>query len=152
MPHSTLIFRTMFDPNGLAWGMPLAVVACDIDWRITGWNPAAEKLFGWNIAEALNKDVLTLLAPNIARSQVIDRLSALDADGGPAISIDENVNKDGQIVICEWHNTVLRDAEGKALGFVGIARDLTPERQAKLARERLQAIAAAANSAWDLDE
>src|SRR5207248_6140260 len=55
-------------------------------------------------------------------------------------------------VFCEWHNTVLRNGSDEALGIVGIARDLTYERLANLARERLQAIAAAANSAWDLDE
>ncbi|AXA91120.1 diguanylate cyclase domain-containing protein [Massilia sp. YMA4] len=40
-----------------------AFVGIDEEQRITEWNPAAEKLFGWSRAEALGQNVGTLIVP-----------------------------------------------------------------------------------------
>jgi PAS domain-containing protein len=38
---------------------PMAVVSADCEGRITSWNPAAEKIFGWTEKEALGTCGLT---------------------------------------------------------------------------------------------
>jgi len=40
-----------------------AVVAFDAQERITGWNPAAEQMFGWTAQEALGKTPARLFWP-----------------------------------------------------------------------------------------
>jgi len=40
-----------------------AILAKDLDGRITAWNPAAERLYGWKAEEAINRNVLELLVP-----------------------------------------------------------------------------------------
>jgi PAS domain S-box-containing protein len=40
-----------------------AFVAVDPDGRITDWNAKAEKIFGWTAAEAVGKDLTTLIIP-----------------------------------------------------------------------------------------
>jgi PAS domain S-box-containing protein len=44
--------------------MPLAYILFDADFRITDWNPAAERIFGYAKAEALGKGVLDLVPPS----------------------------------------------------------------------------------------
>ena len=41
--------RAVFDAS------PLAIVALDADVRVTLWNPAAERLFGWRTSEAIGR-------------------------------------------------------------------------------------------------
>ncbi|MEI7744033.1 MAG: ATP-binding protein [Chloroflexota bacterium] len=48
-----VLFRTALD----------AIVGIDINGRITTWNPAAERLFGWTAQEALGADLAELLIP-----------------------------------------------------------------------------------------
>jgi PAS domain S-box-containing protein len=49
-------FESLFDLN------PIAVVAFDADEKVTAWNPAAERLFGYTAAEAIGRDIDDLVA------------------------------------------------------------------------------------------
>ena len=40
---------------------PTAVVTMDLDERVTAWNPAAERLFGWTAAEAIGRRIQDLV-------------------------------------------------------------------------------------------
>ena len=53
-------------------------------------------------------------------------------------SINENVTKDGRIIICEWFNTTLIDQDGRAIGVASICRDITEQKrmEEELARHR----------------
>jgi DNA-binding response OmpR family regulator len=51
---------------------PDAIFVCDLDGRITYWNPAAERLYGWSAAEAIGQRAAELLA------------NGADEDGGTA--------------------------------------------------------------------
>ena len=35
-----------------------AIISTDLDGRITSWNPAAERMFGWSDAEAVGHDLM----------------------------------------------------------------------------------------------
>ncbi|MEI6291282.1 MAG: CheR family methyltransferase, partial [Chloroflexota bacterium] len=39
-----------------------AIVVQDLTGKILGWNPAAEKIFGWSLAEALSKNIRDLIS------------------------------------------------------------------------------------------
>lgn len=56
---------------------PLATLEANEHGIITRWNPAAERIFGWSAAEAIGKNAIELLVPNIAREQVEEVVSAL---------------------------------------------------------------------------
>ncbi len=40
-------------------------------------------------------------------------------------SISENVTEDGRLVLCEWHNTTLRNADDEVIAILAIAQDVT---------------------------
>ena len=44
-----------------------------------------------------------------------------------ANSTNENLTKDGRTIICEWFNTPLLDDDGKFIGMLSLAQDVTRE-------------------------
>jgi PAS domain S-box-containing protein len=112
---------------------PLAVIEWDTNFHVTDWNPAAEKIFGYTKQEALGCQ-FQFIIPQKIQSQ-IERVSIeiISQEGGN-YSINENVTKDGKIIICAWYNNPLVSADGELIGIASLADDVT-EQQAAL-RER----------------
>ncbi len=109
--------------------LPLAYIRWDADYRVLDWNPAAEAIFAYSRDEIVGEVLLDriLSQPMVGRlREVLRRLHAGDME---AHSVNENRTKDGRVIICEWFNTPLLDAEGRFAGAVSLARDVTDERR-----------------------
>ena len=104
---------------------PLAYVEWSADLRVTRWNRAAEKIFGYSIAEACGRPFPELIVPESARAEVAEVCQRLAEQRQPVKHTNENLTKDGRVVICEWHNTPLVDADGALLGVASHAQDIT---------------------------
>ena len=65
--------RAVFDAS------PLAIVALDANVRVTLWNPAAERLFGWHASEALGRKPSPGLMDLCRRALSGETLSAIEA-------------------------------------------------------------------------
>jgi PAS domain S-box-containing protein len=103
---------------------PLAVIEWSLDGRVTAWNPAAHRLFGFTREEALGRHLAELLSPS-ARE---DGQSAIPIFAQPAGGLSlpvEHLAKGGQVVSCEWYNTVLKDAAGEPLGMASLVLDVS---------------------------
>jgi PAS domain S-box-containing protein len=110
--------------------LPLAYVLFDADGCVLDWNSAAEKMFGYTREEILGRvlfgSVVELpLAEGV--QEVLQRLRAGDME---AHSVNENRTKDGRIIICEWFNTPLTDGEGRHVGTISLAQDVTEHKRA----------------------
>jgi len=112
---------------------PLAVIEWDLDWKVTTWNPAAERIFGWTRWEALGRPVVGLLIPETARPHVEKVMRDLVAQQGGSRSTNENLTKDGRIITCEWYNTPLVSTEGNLIGVASMAFDITERETAEAA-------------------
>lgn len=110
-----------------------AVIATDHQYRITYWNPAATATYGWTAAEVLGQPVAALLATTWTSPDEQRAAFAAVAHGERWRGEVTQVRKDGQRVWILSVVTVLRDAEGVALGLVAVNRDLTAQRQAEKA-------------------
>lgn len=53
-----------------------AIVAMKLDGTITGWNPAAARIYGYNVDEILGKSALQLIPPELHR-QTLDALEMI---------------------------------------------------------------------------
>jgi PAS domain S-box-containing protein len=109
---------------------PLAYILFDADFRITDWNPAAEKIFGYSKAEALAmQPPFERLMPEsfwLQGDEIRHRLSSGDM---AAHSVKENSTKDGRTITCEWFNSPLVADDGRFGGLICMAQDIT-ERKA----------------------
>jgi two-component system cell cycle sensor histidine kinase/response regulator CckA len=104
--------------------MPLAYILFDADFRVTDWNPAAERILGYTKREALGKvpNDLNLPSFHADATKIMERLRAGDME---AYSINENLTKDGRIITCQWLNTPLMDDAGQFAGLLCLAQDVT---------------------------
>jgi PAS domain S-box-containing protein len=113
----------------------MGVVEWDLEFRVTRWNPGAERVFGYSTKEALGCHA-SLIVPVSARKYV-DRVWAnlLVCKGGER-STNENVTKGGQTILCEWYNTPLVDADGHVIGVASLVEDITEMRRAQEALQK----------------
>lgn len=104
---------------------PLAYVEWSADLRVTRWNRAAEKIFGYSALEACGRAFTELIVPESARSAVAGVCARLSEQRVPVRHSNENITKDGRVIVCEWHNTPLVNAQGKLLAVASHAQDIT---------------------------
>ncbi len=119
--------------NAIIAASPLAVMATDLDRKVTLWNPAAERVFGWTAAEAVGR--LNPIVPPEKWQEYLD-LSG-EAAGGRAL-VDREVHrlrKDGKAVDVSLSTAAMHDAQGNVCGIVGVFVDITARKRAE---ERLR--------------
>ena len=112
---------------------PLAFVLWDTDMRINGWNRRAKELFGWTRKEALGQSIFDMIIPEGAQSDVKGVVDALLRGEVVDHHTNENVTKNGDIITCEWNNSILRDEDGKIVGVMSLALDITERRRTEQA-------------------
>lgn len=108
---------------------PMATIEWNTDFQVLDWNAAAEKMFGYTVDEVKGRDFVDVMLPKGAVVDVKQIWKDLMAQTGGEISINENLTKDGRIIICEWRNTALKDETGKVIGAASIVQDITERRQ-----------------------
>ena len=111
---------------------PLAIYAVDLAGRVKSWNRAAERMFGWTEAEALEQELPSVTVVEDA-----------DASGAQSGLEGRSVRKDGSTVELSVWRSPLRDAAGTVNGFITVAADVTEhkslERQLQQS-QRLEAV------------
>jgi PAS domain S-box-containing protein len=110
---------------------PLAFVIWDRDCLITDWNECAERIFGWSREEVIGRNIFEFLIPEAARPHVKEIVDALLLGELPSHSVNENLTKTGEIILCEWNNSVLYDSEGRVEGAISLALDITDRRRSE---------------------
>jgi PAS domain S-box-containing protein len=110
---------------------PLAVIEWDLNFCVAGWNPSAERIFGYTREEALGKHG-HFIVPAAYRQQVDrvwqDLIEHGETGHSPSharFGRNDNITKDGRLVSCEWYNTPLVDDAGRVLGVASLAQDVT---------------------------
>ncbi|MEA9480252.1 PAS domain-containing protein [Xanthomonas campestris] len=110
--------------------MDYAIIATDLQGRVTSWNEGARRILGWAEADMLGQTLERTFTPeDIARKQLlIEMASALETGSGT----DErwHVRSAGERFWANGSMMVLREETGAAIGFVKVLRDRTAERLA----------------------
>lgn len=104
---------------------PVALVVIDNKYRILEWNRAAEIIFGWDTAEALNKDIVDFLVPSFDRTHVLSVLQKASSEG-MSHSKNYNITQYGNEIFCDWRNRLLEGSNGEILC---IAQDITASKK-----------------------
>jgi len=122
----------------------VAMIDCDIHGVITGWNAAAQRTFGYTVAEALGHNLIELVvAPAAAPQQHTLANQIRQKQVTEVRDIYRNQTKAGRTITCEWTNTGIWTEAGEFIGFICCAVDITAriesELELKLAKEQAEA-------------
>jgi PAS domain S-box-containing protein len=107
-----------------------AVIATDDQFRITAWNQAAEKIYGWTATEVMGRSVDEVLSSELSREERA-RAKAYLAENSSARGERIHARKNAQPVYVEENTIALTDPRGKTTGYVSVHRDITQRRQAE---------------------
>ncbi len=117
--------------DALIQASPLGIVALDSKGRVTLWNPACERLFGWTQAEALGQE--PPMIPDEIREevgqQIREELQGVQRTG----LVNPRRRKDGSIVDISLSTAPLRDALGNITGSMAVFEDISQRKQAEQA-------------------
>lgn len=113
-----------------------AIVGKRLDGIVTSWNPAAEQLFGYPLAEIIGRSI-TVLLPEDRLNEEADIIARLQA--GERIPPFETVRrrKDGALIDVEVSIAPIRDRTGSVIGASKIARDIRKLVASRLSERRL---------------
>lgn len=78
------------------------------------------------------------ILPESAKEHVDNIWKELITNTGGGHSINENMTKDGKIILCEWHNTPLVNEEGEVVGVASYVEDITHQQQQEEQLRRTQ--------------
>jgi len=109
---------------------PLAAIEWNNDGQIVGWNIAAQNMFGYTLDEVYGRNIDFLL-PEYSKEDAEQDWDCLREPDKNQALIKENYTKDGRILLCEWHHTLLRDEFNEIIGAASLLLDVTTENQAK---------------------
>ena len=108
------------------------IITKSLDGSITGWNRAAEHLFGYTAAEAIGQSINIIVAPE-RREEVRDIVERVSR-GEPIEHYETSrVCKDGRSVDVSLSISPIRAASGKILGISKTARDITESKRTQQA-------------------
>jgi PAS domain S-box-containing protein len=112
--------------------MPIGLIVWDTEFRVQSWNPAAEKIFGFTADEALGRLPYDLIVPKDVQPHVDIIWKRLLEGDTTAHSVNENITKDGRIIICDWSNTPIKEPDGTVISVLSMAQDITERKQRRM--------------------
>jgi PAS domain S-box-containing protein len=120
---------------------PAAIVEVDLELRVSSWNAAAERIFGWTAEEIIGQPEPVIPPELQLESEALDaRMNA-----GEVVTGYETVRqrKDGSTIDVAISAAPVRDSTGAIVSHIGIYTDITTrkrqERELRESEERLRA-------------
>ena len=119
---------------------PLAVIEWDPDLKVVRWSGNAEAIFGFGPDEVLGRAMDSIRLVYEEDSEAVGTMvrRLMEGPEPSATILNRNYRKDGSVIWVEWHNSALRDAEGRLVSILSLAQDVSSRIQAE---ERLQFMA-----------
>jgi len=124
-----------------------AIMVKDLDNRFVAWNRGAERLYGFTADEVMGRtahDVLRIEETGGPESEALERVRAQRSEG---LSVTRRIRKDGSTVDVELSLSPLYDPDGRHIGEIGVARDISDRLLYEQELEAAKDAAEAANHA-----
>jgi PAS domain S-box-containing protein len=112
-----------------------AIITKSLDGTITGWNPAAERLFGYPAAVAVGQHIAIIMPPD-RRGEIDDILKRI-RDGEKLEQYEtQRLHKSGKPIDVSLSVSPLLSATGEIIGASKIAHDITESKRTREALSR----------------
>ena len=109
---------------------PTAIVTIDPDHKVTSWNPAAERLFGYSRVEAIGQDIDALVAASAAVHQEAVQLNRQAREAGQVRRTTRRTRKDGSLVDVDVRAVPIRVGD-EMVGLYAIYHDISELQRAR---------------------
>ncbi|TKW74943.1 MAG: PAS domain S-box protein, partial [Bradyrhizobium icense] len=108
------------------------IITMSLDGTVTGWNAAAERLYGYTAEEAVGRNI-NLIIPPERQSELEDTLRRIG--WGEKIEHNETIRrrKDGSLVEVSLSISPIKAPSGATIGISKVARDITETNRTRLA-------------------
>jgi len=113
---------------------PLAIVVLDRDGKVTTWNPAAQRMFGWGANEVVGQE-----PPFIPKDKqaAFSALRAQEMGGEIRDGLElRRQRKDGTLLDVSLWTAPIRDAAGNIIAQLGLFEDITGRKRAEEERRK----------------
>jgi len=114
---------------------PAAVVTMDLDQCVTGWNPAATRLFGYEPREALGRQIDDLVMADPDMRAEADDVARAAVETGRVDRITRRMRKDGVLVDVEIVVVPLV-VDTRQIGSYAVYHDITELQEAREEADR----------------
>lgn len=116
-----------------------AIISKDLKGNITSWNPAAERIFGFEAKETIGKHISLIIPPGSMQDEdyILGQINQ-----GKKVDHFETIRrkKDGSLVNISVTVSPIRNKDGIIIGASKVARDITAIKEAQRASAYLGAI------------
>jgi two-component system, cell cycle sensor histidine kinase and response regulator CckA len=136
--------------NAIVDASPAAIIALASDGKVTLWNRAAERVFGYSAEDLLGHPLPARGAGlDEERNRLMRTLLAGESFGPIEL---RRPRKDGTMVDLSLSGAPLRDAQGAVVGVLGVLLDITGHKRAEREQRLLgEAVAASLNEVYLFD-
>ncbi|MFB2878726.1 PAS domain S-box protein [Floridanema aerugineum] len=107
------------------------IMTCDLNWVITFWNQGALRMYGWTSAEALGKEVYTLLQTQFPQPLAEIQAQLFEQGYWEGELVHQHRNHQSLTVASRW--VLQKDAMGRPIKILEINNDITSRKQAEAA-------------------
>jgi len=110
--------------------MQEAVIAVDLELKVTSWTGGAERIYGWTEAEVLGKPIASFLQPDLGQVEAAAYAASLAWKGTDRAVVRQR-RKDGASITIDSNVAALHDADGNMSGYLAVCRDVTRQKAAE---------------------
>ena len=103
---------------------PLGVIRWDENFKFARMNERVEEILGYDDTD-LKGQSWEAIVPDSDRETVREIVDDLLDNKGGYHSINHNVRKDGEGIVCEWHNRVVSDENNDVIAIYSQFQDIT---------------------------
>ncbi len=121
------LHRTAETLRAVVQAAPVAIVTCNAEGRLTSWNPAAQRIFGWAEEDMLGRPLLAIpRSQGEADEQLWRQILQRRAINGLEL---QRQRKDGTLVDIHLWAGALLDSAGTMTGALAVMADVTEQKR-----------------------
>ncbi len=129
-----LLEQSHYLENILRSSIDMAIIATDLDFKITYFNPEAERIFDRSAVAVVSQGLVkTLAIKELSAAKLKQAKKQISKNGEYCFSLTLDVSGENRIISARI--TDIRDNEGQRFGYTLMSRDITEQRLAEKENE-----------------